>query len=169
MVARYQGNHAVCDPLDRLGALGFAVERAERAKARVPEWVLAGPPAGTQAGSEARGTMQTIDREHLKTKIERGDRFKLVMTLPEAKFRLKHIPGSIHLHSPAEARRLLRPGEDIVVYSSCPECPASRVAARLLEERGYRHVWHYPGGVVDWEDAGYPLEGAWATRLPAHA
>ena len=114
--------------------------------------------------------MQRIDREELKKKLDRGDRFKLVMTLPEADFKLKHIPGSIWCHSLRDAPHLLSRDEQIVVYSSCPECPASEVASRLLEERGYCDVWHYRGGVVDWEDAGYPLEGAWAhldTARPA--
>jgi rhodanese-related sulfurtransferase len=111
--------------------------------------------------------MQFIDRETLKRKLERGDQFKLVMTLPEWDFALKHIPGSICVHSIPDARRLLRPEDQIIVYSSCPECPTSHAAARLLEERGYSHVWHYLGGVIDWEDAGFPLEGTWAHSRPA--
>ena len=110
--------------------------------------------------------MQFIAREELKRKLDKGDQFKLVMTLPVWDFELKHIPGSICVHSIPDARRLLDPEDQIVVYSSCPECPASQAAARLLEEHGYRHVWHYTGGVVDWEDAGYPLEGAWAHLRP---
>ena len=106
--------------------------------------------------------MTLIDREELKDKLDRGEELKLVMTLPEWDFKLKHIPGSICVHSVPDARRLLKPDDHIVVYSSCPECPASQAAARLLEQHGFRHVRHYAGGVVDWEDAGYPLEGAWA-------
>jgi rhodanese-related sulfurtransferase len=106
--------------------------------------------------------MHLITREELKTKLDRGDQFKLVMTLPEHDFNLKHIPGSICVHTVPDASRLLRCEDQIVVYSSCPECPVSGAAAKLLDEHGYQHVWHYVGGVVDWEDAGYPLEGAWA-------
>ena len=106
--------------------------------------------------------MQLIDREELKQKLDRGDQFKLVMTLPVWDFELKHIPGSICVHSIPDARRLLKPDDQIVVYISCPECPASNAAGRLLDEHGSGHVWHYLGGVIDWEGAGYPLEGAWA-------
>ncbi len=113
--------------------------------------------------------MQFIDREELKRKLDRGDQFKLVMTLPVWDFELKHIPGSICVHSVPDARRLLRREDQIVVYSSCPECPVSEAAARLLEKHGYRHVWHYAGGVIDWEDAGYPLEGAWAKPRPTRS
>ena len=106
--------------------------------------------------------MQSITRDQLKEKLDRGERLKLVMTLPEADFKLKHIPGSICVHSRADARLLPNRDEQIVVYGSCPECPAGEAAARLLERYGYRNVWVYVGGVVDWEDAGYSLEGAWA-------
>ncbi len=37
------------------------------------------------------------------------------------------------------------------------------VTLRLLAERGYRNVRRYSGGLLDWEDAGLPLEGAFAT------
>jgi hypothetical protein len=38
-------------------------------------------------------------------------------------------------------------------------CPASIRAYHLLEQRGYTRLLRYPGGLSDWEDAGYPLEG----------
>jgi 3-mercaptopyruvate sulfurtransferase SseA len=28
-----------------------------------------------------------------------------------------------------------------------------------LIEHGFRNLRHYAGGIADWEDAGYPLEG----------
>src|SRR6266568_6742625 len=113
--------------------------------------------------------MQLISREELKRRLERGDPLTVVMTLPEADFKLKHIPGSIWCHSLRDAGRLFSPDDQIVVYSSCPECPASQVATRKLEEHGYKHIWHYRGGVVDWEDAGYPLEGGWAKPMAVPA
>ena len=35
--------------------------------------------------------------------------------------------------------------------------------ARDLVRRGYRNVRRYSGGLLDWEDAGLPLEGEYAT------
>jgi hypothetical protein len=40
--------------------------------------------------------MQLICREELKQKLERGDRFQLVMALGDWQYRAKHIPGSLH-------------------------------------------------------------------------
>ena len=30
-----------------------------------------------------------------------------------------------------------------------------------LERNGYTHVLHFAGGLQEWEQAGYPLEGQW--------
>ena len=44
--------------------------------------------------------MNIIDREELKAKLDRGDDFKLVMTLGEWAFEAQHIPGSINITDP---------------------------------------------------------------------
>ena len=41
--------------------------------------------------------MNTISREELKAKIDRGDDFKLVMVLGAWEYEAKHIPGSINI------------------------------------------------------------------------
>jgi rhodanese-related sulfurtransferase len=103
--------------------------------------------------------MNLISREELKGKLDRGDQFVLVNALGEWAFRAKRIPGSIHYSSPEEALQSLKPDQEIVVYCSNPDCPASIYAYRVLEMRGYQHLWRYAGGLEDWEKAGYPLEG----------
>ena len=45
------------------------------------------------------------------------------------------------------------------MYCSNPACSASILAYQGLVVRGYRSVRRYAGGLLDWEDAGYPLEG----------
>jgi rhodanese-related sulfurtransferase len=62
----------------------------------------------------------TITREELKARIDRGERFKLVETLPQAAFEKAHLPGAINL--PLDRLTDLAPrvlpdkGADIVVY-----------------------------------------------------
>jgi rhodanese-related sulfurtransferase len=107
--------------------------------------------------------MQTINREQLKAKLDRGEPFKLIMALGEWAFRAKHIPGSIYFNSMAEAYAALDPDEEIVVYCTGGACLASRYAADRLVEHGYRRVFHYPGGLEDWDNAGYRLEGEMVT------
>lgn len=103
--------------------------------------------------------MNTISREELKEKLDRGDDFKLVMTLGEWAYRLSHIPGSISVTNFEQAAELLKPDDEIVVYCSDALCIASQAAYRYLEESGYHNVRRYSGGLSDWQEAGYPLEG----------
>jgi rhodanese-related sulfurtransferase len=105
--------------------------------------------------------VRTIDREELRAKLARGDDFKLVMAMNEWGFRAKRIPGSVHYNSPAEMLAALGKDDDIVVYCSHAGCHASVAAYEALLEHGYRNVRRYEGGIVDWEEAGLPLEGTW--------
>ena len=106
--------------------------------------------------------MNLISREELKARLDAGKEFKLVMTLSEWAFRAKHIPGSLNVDNPAKAAELLDPADDIVVYCSDENCPASKFAYHQLTTNGFNHVHRYAGGIADWEEAGLPLEGEWA-------
>src|SRR5918995_5943944 len=106
--------------------------------------------------------IRTISREELKAKIDRGDAFKLIMALNRWAFDAKHIPGSVHFDTPDELYAAVRPDDEIVVYCSNVDCLSSVALYRDLVRRGYRKVRRYAGGLLDWEDAGLPLEGAFA-------
>ncbi len=103
--------------------------------------------------------MNEISSDELKAKLDRGDDFRLVMTLGDLAFRGKHIPGSIDLHEPATLLAELDSEEDIVVYCSDRLCPASMMAYNYLEDQGYKHIRRFSGGLTEWEAAGYPLQG----------
>jgi len=55
---------------------------------------------------------------------------------------------------------MLDPSDDIVIYCSNPSCPASIIRYQILERNGYKKIRRYAGGLQDWEEAGYPLEGS---------
>jgi rhodanese-related sulfurtransferase len=107
--------------------------------------------------------VRTIERAELWQKLQRNDPFKLVLALSEWGFRAKHIPGSLHFNTPAEAFAALGKDDDIVVYCSNVDCHSSLAAYQSLTSHGYIHVRHYAGGLIDWEAAGLPLEGDWVT------
>jgi rhodanese-related sulfurtransferase len=106
-------------------------------------------------------SMKTISREELKQKLDRKENFRLVNALSEWAFQAKRIPGSIHFPTLREALHSLNKDDEIVVYCSDENCIASKALGQLLERNGYTHVLHYSGGLQDWEQAGYPLEGDW--------
>jgi rhodanese-related sulfurtransferase len=68
--------------------------------------------------------VQTISREDLQSKIERGDKFQLVETLPKTAYDHAHLPGAINLPPDRieEIAPTLLPDKsaEIVVYCSNP-------------------------------------------------
>ncbi len=103
--------------------------------------------------------MKEINLEELKAKLDRGDDFKLVMTLAEWAYQMSHIPGSINVNNLEQANALLDPGDEIVVYCSDQNCVASQAAYHYLTRNGFTNVRRYSGGLSEWQAAGFPLEG----------
>ena len=118
------------------------------------------PHSHASLGSEP---VRTISRDELWAKIQRGDDFKLIMALNRWAFDAKHIPGSLHFDTPDELYRAVRTEDDVVVYCSHIDCLSSVAMYRDLVRRGYPNVRRYAGGLLDWEDAGLPLEGDWVS------
>jgi rhodanese-related sulfurtransferase len=103
--------------------------------------------------------MKLISREELKRKLDKGEDIKLVFALRLWQYRAKHIPGSLRFDKLEEALQVLDQDDEIIVYCANPACPASILAYHFLIGHGYKNVRRYAGGLEEWEDAGYPLEG----------
>ena len=103
--------------------------------------------------------IRTIGRDELKSKLDRGDRFKLIMALNRWAYDAKHIPGSLHFDTPDELYAAVGPEDEVIVYCSNVDCLSSVALYRDLVKRGYQKVRRYSGGLLDWEDAGLPLDG----------
>lgn len=110
--------------------------------------------------------IRTIGRDELKAKLDRDDPFKLIMALNRWAYDSKHIPGSLHFDTPDELHAGVQPDDEVVVYCSNVDCLSSVALYRDLVRRGYRNVRRYSGGLLEWEDAGLPLEGAFAKAAP---
>ena len=108
--------------------------------------------------------MELINRDELKEKLDRGDGLKLVMVLEDWQFRAMHIPGSLHVPAIKIDHCNFNPDDEIVVYCAVEACPASIIAYNRLKSRGYQNVRRYAGGIFDWEQAGYPVEGEMEKR-----
>jgi len=106
--------------------------------------------------------MELISRENLKEKLDRKDDFKLVMVLGDWQFRAMHIPGSLNIPTPEIAQEMLELDDEIVVYCSNVACAASVIAYNQLTAHGYKNVQRYAGGISEWEESGYPVEGEMA-------
>ncbi len=106
--------------------------------------------------------IQTITKEELKAKIDRGDKFRLVDVRDTPDYNEGHIVGAVHLliaeMSRQKTEALFDKGELIVTYSLDKDCPAKRIAAQRLFEYGFSHVLAYEGSWKEWRAAGYPTE-----------
>lgn len=108
--------------------------------------------------------MNIISKEELYEKIQRGDQFRLIMALDRNAYEQMHIPGSLNFENMDRAAEQIGPDEEIIVYCSNPLCPVSVQAYRALERLGYRNLYRYAGGLTEWLEAGYPLQGS---QVPA--
>jgi rhodanese-related sulfurtransferase len=103
--------------------------------------------------------MQLITREELKATLDANDDSKLVMVVGPWEFRARHIPGSLGFPSPRSALAALDRDDQIILYANNHHRVNTTAAAAALRAHGYRNVRSYPGGLADWEAAGYPVEG----------
>jgi rhodanese-related sulfurtransferase len=68
--------------------------------------------------------VETVSRDELKAKMDKGETFTLVETLAEVAYQHAHLPGAINL--PPDRVRELTPGllpdkaAEIIVYCSSP-------------------------------------------------
>lgn len=62
--------------------------------------------------------VQTIDREALKEKMDRGDGFILVETLPRSAFDKRHLPGAVNLDDMSRVPELF-PDKDAEIITYC--------------------------------------------------
>lgn len=109
--------------------------------------------------------MHTLNRDNLKKLLDNQEPLYLVNVLGNREFSQAHIPGSQNV--PVADKNFVQEVEQltgdrdarIVVYCASFSCTASPNAASKLDHAGFTRVYDYEGGVKDWQDAGYPLEG----------
>ena len=103
--------------------------------------------------------MKTINAQELKLRLDAGEHLLLINAMEENKFRAKHIPGSLNVFRKEDIVNALKKEDNIVVYCTDLACNKSILLYQLLEALGYTHICRFAGGMMEWEDAGYPLEG----------
>lgn len=111
---------------------------------------------------------KTLTREELKSWMDEEKDFVLVDVLSEGSYNSKHLPGAKHASVKEsdflEKIQEMVPEKDkpVVVYCGSFSCQLSPFAAHKLSEMGYTEVYDFEGGLADWQDGGYSLEGATA-------
>src|SRR4051812_39790123 len=91
-----------------------------------------------------------IDRNELKTRIDRGESLVILEALPERYYQAEHLPGAklfpMERVDALAAELIAGKGVPVVVYCASLTCQNSHLAARRLRQLGYLDVRVYAGG-----------------------
>ena len=98
-----------------------------------------------------------ITVEQAKSLIEQNIWLKIVDVRLDTEFNTSHIPGAINVCAcdPDNMLRELDPNDEILVY--CRSGLRSAATMKFLNENGFSKVYNLVGGIVAWENAGYPV------------
>ena len=104
-----------------------------------------------------------LTADQLHQKLMGGAPPILVNVLSADSYRESHIKGSINIpHDQVEqwAMRLIPDmNAEVVVYCANYSCPASIEAGKTLKRLGYTNVHDFKGGMKEWLDRKYVVEG----------
>ncbi|HZV83075.1 MAG TPA: rhodanese-like domain-containing protein [Geobacteraceae bacterium] len=117
------------------------------------------------------GGYKIVSTETLKKWLDEGMKLTMLSTLPLEEDRmLGTLPGALNAPmaraekeiTTNDVSNLLKvAGDDknktIIVYCGFVGCRRSHHAAKYLVGWGYKNVYRYPGGIIAWKEAGYPL------------
>jgi rhodanese-related sulfurtransferase len=105
--------------------------------------------------------VEEIDSEELKSKFDRGEKFRLIDVRESDEHLAGHIPNaeSIPLSNFKEnfGRFLKDPNEKLVL--TCRSGGRSMAAAKFLESRGFKDLTNHEGGASEWHLMEFPLTG----------
>lgn len=118
------------------------------------------------------GGYKLIGAEELnKWHVEKKD-FVLIDTMPKQDYDKARIKGAVNGPMPKTDKELTPfdkenilkvAGTDkdktIVVYCGFTACRRSHFGAKILIDNGFNNVYRFPGGIIGWQEYGYPVEG----------
>ena len=101
--------------------------------------------------------MNTLNAHEVQAMITARPETKLIMVLNPIAFQKAHIPGSQNIYDMSRVDDTLSKDAPIIVYCSDVGCMASYAAYKQLEAAGFTQIWRFAGGLLEWEEAGYPV------------
>ena len=77
----------------------------------------------------------------------------------------RRIPGAYHLdlkyaYDEESLAAVANKDEPVIIYCSGVKCSRSYRASEMAVSWGYKKVYYFRGGIVDWREAGYPVESS---------
>jgi rhodanese-related sulfurtransferase len=83
----------------------------------------------------------------------------------EADYQIDHIVNAINIpfddfDNHKQKLERLPKDKPLVTYCAGTDCDLSILLGNLLSERGYKQIYIFFGGWIEWQNAGYPTEKA---------
>lgn len=85
----------------------------------------------------------------------------VVNVMDEKYYQDCHIKGSIHIPFDKFEDRIksMNKNNEYVLYCSNYACTTSDFCVKIMKKAGFKNVFKYPGGIVEWYAKGYPVTG----------
>lgn len=116
-------------------------------------------------------THETITSDELKQKLDNQSDVLLIDTLGEQSYQRAHLPQAVSISAKDDdftdrvAQAVTDKKQEVIVYCGSFSCGLSPQAAQELAEAGFENVVDFEGGLKDWVESGYGLEGEEADRV----
>lgn len=107
----------------------------------------------------------TITADELNEKLDSENDFLLIDTLGDASYRRAHLPQAVSISAKEDnfvdrvEQAVTDKNQEVIVYCGSFDCGLSPQAAQRLVDAGFKNVVDYEGGLKDWAESGYELEG----------
>jgi rhodanese-related sulfurtransferase len=109
---------------------------------------------------EAKQSVAECTVQDVKSRLDRKEEFHIVDVREDREWEQGHLPQAIHLGKGVIERDIEKtiPDADATIVLYCGGGFRSALAAKNLQEMGYKNVISMDGGFSGWKNAGYPLE-----------
>jgi rhodanese-related sulfurtransferase len=127
------------------------------------ELALSGYADGRKNAKEVKSMSMT--KEAVKDRMKDGN-VVVLNVLPENDYAKLHIKGSESLPMGLNSNDFVQAVEKkygktnfFITYCAGPNCNVGPNAAKALQDQGFK-ANDYAGGILEWSNAGYPVEGS---------
>ena len=102
-----------------------------------------------------------ISANSLKKEMKTSKDLVVINVLPASSYKNCHIKGSINVEEGALKDEVSNweKNKNIVVYSKSPTSDLTEKAYNKLKELGFKNVRKYEGGLIEWTEKKFPVEG----------
>jgi len=103
--------------------------------------------------------LQTIDIHELKSRIDKDPSLCLIDVREPHEWQALHIPGAILIPKDEIEEKIASTADyDQPIYLHCRSGMRSIFAGNCLIEMGYKEVYSVDGGILEWAQAGFPVQ-----------